>query len=243
MLKKKILGLGVAFFVLLSFNSVVLADADIHQSTPQTNLVQRIRTADKLDSQNGKDTIKERIDNIMAEYNKPADVKASELPKVAIMYLNNSKSTYDDEVDREIFKYLNNALPETDYELIDGSPYMEILKQSGYDDPGSAERADFMDAFANSGIDYCIYLEVQPFIARDKMTFFTIGKDITTVVPLKILNLTTGKYLYNGKFTEKASDSTVIGGIGNKSVSLKALDSAGEKMLKEIKERLPKTKA
>ena len=53
------------------------------------------------------------------------------------------------------------------------------------------------------------------------MTFFTVGKDITTTVPLKIIDLVNGKYLYNGKFTEKASDSTMIGGIGNKSVAMK----------------------
>ena len=100
-----------------------------------------------------------------------------------------------------------------------------------------------MDAFAGSGIDYCIYLEITPFVARDKITLFTIGKDITTSVPFKIIDLSTGKYIYTGKFTEKASDSTIIGDIGNKSVALKALDSAGEKILSVIQTRLPKTKA
>ena len=35
----------------------------------------------------------------------------------------------------------------------------------------------------------------------------------------------------------------MIGGIGNKSVALKAIDSVGEKMLAEIKERLPKERS
>ncbi|MBQ3970421.1 MAG: hypothetical protein II685_08085, partial [Clostridia bacterium] len=88
-----------------------------------------------------------------------------------------------------------------------------------------------------------IYLEIQPFIIRDKVTFFTIGKDITTAVPFRIINLGTGKYIYNGKYTEKASDSSMIGDIGNKSVALKALDSVGEKIFAEITVRLPKTQA
>ena len=46
-----------------------------------------------------------------------------------------------------------------------------------------------------------------------------------------------------GKYTEKASDSSMIGDIGNKSVALKALDSVGEKIFAEITVRLPKTKA
>ena len=71
---------------------------------------------------------------------------------------------------------------------------------------------------------------MQPFIARDKVTFFTVGKDITTTVPLKIIDLVNGKYLYNGKFTEKASDSTMIGGIGNKSVAMKALNKINEQI-------------
>ena len=106
-----------------------------------------------------------------------------------------------------------------------------------------AERADQWGAFAGEDVDYCLYLEVQPFVARDKISFFTVGKDITTSIPFKMINLGTGKYIFNGTFTEKASDSSMIGGIGNKSVAMKALDSAGEKILSEIQVRLPKEKS
>lgn len=85
-------------------------------------------------------------------------------------------------------------------------------------------------------------MEVQPFIARDKITFFTVGKDITTTVPLKIIDLVNGKYLYNGKFTEKASDSTMIGGIGNKSVAMKALKKIDEQIASVLAARLPEEK-
>lgn len=213
----------------------------------QHSLVQQIREAglsDKdLKGQQAKDTsLSARIKDIMAEGSTEANGEISQKPKVVVMYVNNAKSTYDGEVNKEIFKYLNKALPEEVYTLVDGAPYVEKLNKLGYMDISTAERADFMDAFAGAGIDYCIYLEIAPFVARDKMTFFTIGKDITTAIPLKIIDLSTGKYIYTGKFTEKASDSTIIGDIGNKSVALKALDSAGAKIVSVIQERLPKTK-
>jgi len=212
----------------------------------QKSIVQQIREAEFSEEElAAKDkqhaSLAERIKGIMAE-GRAAAAQPAALPKVAILYVNNAKSTYDDEVNKEIFKYLNQALPASAYDLVDGAVYSAKLNQMGYSDISTAERADFMDVFAQSGIDYCLYLEISPFVARDKMTFFTIGKDITTSIPMKIIDLSTGKYIYTGKFTEKASDSTIIGDIGNKSVALKALDSAGEKILAAIQERLPKTK-
>ena len=218
-MKKAILCLSAAL-LMAAFSGVAAAAPTA--GAPQ-NIVQQIRTAD---GQQG-----------------AAVEKNAQRPRVVVMYVNNAKSTYDAAVDKEIFKYINKALPADTYELMDGTPYVQKLNAQGYTDLSTAERADFMDAFAGSGIDYCIYLEITPFVARDKITLFTIGKDITTSVPFKIIDLSTGKYIYTGKFTEKASDSTIIGDIGNKSVALKALDSAGEKILSVIQTRLPKTKA
>lgn len=242
MFRKKIIGISLA--TMLSLNGIAFASTEIHENTSQVNLVERIRNADAPEQQpQERESLQKRIDAIMSNEKKSAQPVESTLPKVAIIYVNNAKSTYDEELDKELFKYLNQALPKDTYELIDGSPYVEILNKLGYMDISAAERADFLDAFQDSGIDYCIYLEVQPFIVRDKVTFFTIGKDITTAVPFRMINLGTGKYIYNGKYTEKASDSSMIGNIGNKSVALKALDSVGEKISAEITVRLPKTKA
>jgi hypothetical protein len=49
-------------------------------------------------------------------------------------------------------------------------------------------------------------------------------------VPIKIIALKANRYLYNGKFTEFARVSTVVGSIGNKSVALQALDFVIENM-------------
>jgi hypothetical protein len=61
---------------------------------------------------------------------------------------------------------------------------------------------------------------------------------MTAIIPIKIIDLKTGKYIYNGKFTSFASDSSMIGGIGNKSVSLKALEKAIEQMNAAITARM-----
>lgn len=227
---------------LLCISAHAWASTDIHEAPVQTNLVQRIRASEDLEETENKETLNDRLQKILASTQK-TETAASQLPRVAIMYVDNAKSTYDDAVDRTMFKYLNKALPADTYELIDGAPYIEMLSKLGYADLSTVERADFVDVFSGEDVDYCIYLEVQPFVSKDKLTFFTVGKDITTAVPFKIINLKTGRYLYTGKFTEKASDSSMIGGIGNKSVALKALGSAGEKILSEIQVRLPKTRA
>ncbi len=230
------------FASLLCVSTPVWASTDIHEAPVQTNLIQRIRTSENIEDEENQETLNDRLKKILATAHETPNA-VSQLPRVAIMYVDNAKSTYDDAVDRTIFKYLNKALPADTYELIDGAPYVEMLSKLGYADLSTVERADFVDVFSGEDIDYCIYLEIQPFVSKDKTTFFTIGKDITTAVPFKIINLKTGRYIYSGKFTEKASDSSMIGGIGNKSVALKALGSAGDKILGVIQARLPKTKA
>lgn len=58
----------------------------------------------------------------------------------------------------------------------------------------------------------------------------------------KVFDVKSGKYIYNGKFTELAKDSSVIGDVGNKSVALKALDSVNAKISEVIASRLAQVK-
>ena len=233
--------------VIISLLMMCFSVAAFAGEAPKT-IVQKIREAnivteneDKTQQKSFSQRLKEKQEAEKVPSGSAVD--RSKLPKVAVMYVNNAKTTYDDVVDREILKYLDTAIPANTYELVDGAPYMEKLAKIGFVDISSAERTDIVDAFAGDGVDYCIYLEVQPFVARDKVTFFTIGKDMTTSVPFKMIDLVNGKYLYVGKFAEKASDSTMVGGIGNKSVAIKALDAVGQKIASIIDVRLPKTKA
>ena len=57
-----------------------------------------------------------------------------------------------------------------------------------------------------------------------------------------VIDLAGNKYIYNGKFSEKQSDSVIVGGIGNKSVALEAIDKVNKKITAILVERLPKTK-
>lgn len=239
-MKKKFLTGVLAALCCVSVSAVSLP-VQAQESGGSTNLVARIRAAEQLKGETAKETFADRIAQISGKY--AGSETAAVRPKVAVLYVNNAKSTYDDAVDKEIFKYLNAALPEQIYDLVDGAPFLEKLNQMGYMDLSMAERTDYVEAFAGTDVDYCLYLEIQPFVARDKVTFFTIGKDITTAVPFRIINLGTGRYIYTGKYTEKASDSTVVGGIGNKSVALKAIGHVGEMLMVEIQNRLPKTRA
>lgn len=182
------------------------------------------------------------IDMTPEPVTKSQAVQNTNLPNVAVLYLNNSKSTYNDDVDKFILPRLGQALPADKYNLIDGAIYLERLNKVGIVDLSTAERADILDAFKGDNVDYIVIMEIQPFISTNKITFFTVGKDITTAIPFKIVDVVNSRYLYNGKFTEKASDSSMVGAIGNKSVAKKALNNAAIQMASVIETRLPTTK-
>ena len=192
-------------------------------------------------------SMRERMEKIRVEsdpvYQAEKAKRMENMPKVAVLYVNNAETTYNDEVDGGVLGNLEKCINDDKYIYINGEPYIEKLNKVGIVDITTAERADIVDAFEGEDVDYVVFIEVQPFIARDKVTFFTVGKDITTTVPLKIIDLVNGKYLYNGKFTEKASDSTMIGGIGNKSVAMKALNKINEQITSVLTVRLPEEKS
>lgn len=191
-------------------------------------------------------TVREKMEKIRMEtdpvYIAAKAKKMENLPKVAVLYVNNAETTYNDEVDEVVLGNLAKCINDDKYVYISGEPYIERLNKLGIVDISTAERADIIDAFTGDDVDYVVFVEVQPFVARDKVTFFTIGKDMTTTVPLKIIDLVNGKYLYNGKFTEKASDSSMIGGVGNKSVAMKALAKVNEQIASVLAVRLPEEK-
>ena len=183
-------------------------------------------------------SMRERMEKIRVEsdpvYQAEKAKRMENMPKVAVLYVNNAETTYNDEVDGVVLGNLEKCINDDKYIYINGEPYIEKLNKVGIVDITTAERADIVDAFEGEDVDYVVFIEVQP--------FFTVGKDITTTVPLKIIDLVNGKYLYNGKFTEKASDSTMIGGIGNKSVAMKALNKINEQITSVLTVRLPEEK-
>ncbi|MBP2650527.1 MAG: hypothetical protein H6Q74_1352 [Firmicutes bacterium] len=168
---------------------------------------------------------------------KPEDPR----PIVALLFVNNAKTTYDNDLTDKIMTNFDNLL-KSKYIVVPGTKYVELLSKQGIVDITTAERTDIVDAFRGENVDYVLYCELQPFVRKEKITFFTQGINMTAIIPIKIISLKSGKYLYNGKFTEFASDSTMIGSVGNKSVSLKALDKTIEQMNSIIAARLPETK-
>lgn len=160
--------------------------------------------------------------------------------RVALLFVDNAKSTYDDEINKKMNENFDNILKE--YKVIPGQRYVEMLNKIGISDITTAERSDIVEVFKGEDIDYVLYVELQPFVRKERITMFSYGIDITAIVPVKIIDLKSNKYLYNGKFTEFARDSSFIGGVGNKSVSLKALDLVIEKMNPVISARLPMTR-
>ncbi len=168
--------------------------------------------------------------------------KLENMPKVAVMYINNSQTTYNNDIDQSILKNLAKAVDCNTYQYIDGKTYIDSLNKIGIADITTAERADIINVFKGDDIDYAIFLQVDPFIRKDKVTIFTVGKEMTAIVPFKIIDVKNNRYIYNGKFTEMAEDGSVFGDVGSKSVALKALEKVNEKAASIIDTRLPKTK-
>lgn len=168
----------------------------------------------------------------------PGPTKVSTKKKIAIMFVNNAKSTYDAELNAMISDNFDQLL-KPKYEVTSGAKYVELLNKAGIVDITTAERGDIMAIVKGEDVDYIFYAELQPFLRKEKITFFTYGIEMTAIVPIKIIDVKENRYLYNGKFTELAKDSSAIGGIGNKSVALKALRSTLDKMNDVVTERMP----
>lgn len=118
--------------------------------------------------------------------------------KAAVLYVNNANTTYDADIDRAVLENVQAALKTSACEYIDGTEFLGQLNKNGIADITQAERADIADVFKGSGVDYVVLVQVEPFVRKEKVTVFTLGKEMTAVVPFKIFDVKSGKYLYNG---------------------------------------------
>ena len=106
-MKRKIIS-GIMAMMLCA-GSTALA-AEVHESQAQTNLVNRIRQAE-MQEQPKEETIQDRVAKLLQE-NKVQEIQEQKvsLPKVAIMYVNNAKTTYDADVDKELLERFKRYL-------------------------------------------------------------------------------------------------------------------------------------
>lgn len=168
--------------------------------------------------------------------------KLSKLPKVAVMYVNNSQTDYYKSIDKEIYKNFKVVLNPYVYQFVDGTPYMEALAEIGIEDLTTAERADILDIYENTDVDYVLFLQIEPMLRKDKVSTFSKGKEMTAVAPFKMLDIKNRKALYNGRITRVGDKSTMFFKLGNKSAAMEAIEMINEKINYEIKKRLPKYK-
>lgn len=168
----------------------------------------------------------------------PLSAQERQKASVAVVFVNNARTTYDDEVTAKVDKWLGSKVDGL-YKVIPGEPFVSKLQKAGLATISESERDDLLGVFTDEDIDYAILAELQPFIRKERFTVFSYGKDMTATMFLKILDLRNGKYLYNGKFIVRARDSTEAGLIGNKSVAFQALDSVFIQMGEVISVRLP----
>ena len=198
-----------------------------------------ILPASAAETDTGSQTLNEKIATILQE-DKGSEAKTN-LPRVMIMYINNAKTNYNEELDAKIMEHLKKVAANR-WSFIPGDAYKDKLSAMGIQSFTLAERADILAITKDSEADALLLIEVEPFNIRDVITFFTVGKKVTATLPVKVIDRNTGLYLYNGKFVEMAQDNSMIGGIGNKSVIMKALDQVFEKFDLMIPEKLSTVK-
>jgi hypothetical protein len=166
------------------------------------------------------------------------DKQPAAKPVVATIYINNAKATYDNEIIAKLTERFNAKL--TMYEIRKGDKYVEKLHKLGVTDITVAERSDILQAFEGEDVDYVVYAEVQPPILRYWMSVFNQGYTATVTIPVKLIDVKSGKYIYNGKYTEQADNSAVIGDVGTKAAVLKAMDKIFVKTDQLLDSRMPK---
>ena len=166
---------------------------------------------------------------------------ANRRPVVAVVYENNAKTKYDKTIDKKLFEYLDAAMPVRTYDLVDGRACKAKLADNGIEDIADAERADIINALAGSGVDFFLYLGVNPVQVKDKGSLLAAGKIANTSLPFRIVDINNNKYIYTKTYTESAKTMSAIGGVGSKSVTLEIITRVGKQIQNVIETRLPKT--
>lgn len=143
-------------------------------------------------------------------------------PVIATIYINNAKTTYDDEISKQISNHFNSKLAA--FTLKNDHKIVEKLNKAGVADLSMAARDDILQALGDEDVDYLLYAEIQPPVTNSWMSMYCFGAKATIVMPVKIIDVKKRKYLYNGKFVENADNSSVLKGHDTKAAFVRALE-------------------
>lgn len=154
---------------------------------------------------------------------------------VLTVYINNSGTTYNKELDKIVNEELKKRL-EGLYVELDNEEYIEAFKNKSII---QSEKREVIPLVDGSGARYFIYMELLPFVEKSDYNFVYHNKAMTSSVFIWIIDLKTNQDILRNTFSLKEKDSTGDWFIGDKSVALKSLRSMMFKIGEHISAKLP----
>ena len=145
--------------------------------------------------------------------------------RVGIIYKNNAQTTYDDEIDYKVINCLVQAVNPNDHVMVDATTALNDLQSIGINDITMAERADLIDVLSKYNLDYAVMVQVDPFVRKERLSMFRYTLEMTSSIPVKIIDVKGNKYIFNGKFVEMAKHGSAVGSVSNKATVMKVLDN------------------
>ena len=161
------------------------------------------------------------------------------LTRVGVIYKNDAKTTYDDEIDVKMINSIVKAISPYDHVLVDSTALLNDLQSMGINDITMAERNDIIDVLAKDNLDYAVIVQVDPFVRKERMSMFRYTLEMTSSIPVKIIDVQNNKYIFNGKYTEFSKHGTAVGGVSNKATVMKVLDIVCPELERDIA-KIPK---
>lgn len=225
---------------------ILFSGGEAYTAFAGQSVASRIRAAEEQGRpRTASPSVFERIGQIQERMNelhqKGAEKAQARRARVAVLYVNNSASQFSEDMDTLIFRGINEALPEKSFDLVESEEYLSKLRSAGEVDVEELERDDISALFSGTDIDYALLVEVRPISFKDKKMLVTVGKEGTITLPVKLLNLNTGDYVYSGLIVESYYDNLLTGTLDEKNVTEKTAKLAGEKLKSIITQRLSKT--
>ncbi len=154
---------------------------------------------------------------------------------VLTVYVNNSGTTYNKELDKIVNAELKKRL-EGLYIELDNEAYTDVFREHPVIE---AEKYEIIPLADKSGADYFIYIELLPFIEKSDYNFVYHNKAMTSSVFVWIIDLKTNREIIREVFSLKEKDSTDAWFIGDKSVAIKSLKSTMFKVGEHVSAKLP----